>query len=89
MQISGRQLVGRIILDVKRDGAVCKLIASEGYDPEQGARSLKSAVETKIEDDLVQKYLEEDGQIDEYQAVVRYTVDLARSGTLSVFKSRS
>jgi ATP-dependent Clp protease ATP-binding subunit ClpA len=89
IQISGHQLVGRIILDVKRDGAICRLIAADGYDPDQGARSLKSAVETRIEDELVQRYLEEDGKIDEYQPVVKYTVDLARNGVLSVFKSRN
>lgn len=89
VQISGHQLIGCIKLDIKRDGAICRLIASGGYDLDQGVRSLKSAVETRIEDELVRRYLEGDGKIDDYQPVVKYTVDLARNGILSVFKSRS
>lgn len=45
-------------------------------------------MEARIEDELVQKYLEEDGHITDFQPVARYTVDLARNGMLSVFKSR-
>lgn len=55
IQLSGQQLVGRIVLDVRQDGAICKLIAEEGYDSAQGARSLKQAVEGRIEDELVAK----------------------------------
>jgi ATP-dependent Clp protease ATP-binding subunit ClpA len=87
IQVSGQQLVGRIILDVRQDGAICKLIAHEGYDASQGARSLKAAVETRIEDELVIRYLEEDGRIEDWQPMVRYTVDLSRNGVLSVFKT--
>ena len=87
IQISGQQLVGRIILDVKQDGAICKLIAEDGYDPQQGARSLRSAVEARIEDQLVERYLEEDGRIEDWQPMVKYTVDLSRNGVVSVFKS--
>lgn len=87
VQASGQQLVGCIILNVKQDGAICKLIAEEGYDSEQGARSLKAAVEARIEDDLVMKYLSEDGRIEDWQPMVKYTVDLSRNGALSVFKS--
>jgi hypothetical protein len=45
VQLSGEQLVGRIVLNVQRDGAICSLLGSQGYDPDQGARSLKLAVE--------------------------------------------
>jgi hypothetical protein len=48
---------------------------------------LKAAVETRIEDELVQRYLEEDGRIEDWQPLVRYTVDLARNGVLNVFKT--
>jgi ATP-dependent Clp protease ATP-binding subunit ClpA len=89
IQISGSQLVGRIHLVVKNDGAICRLIGSEGYDADQGARSLKAAVESRIEDELVQKYLEEDGQITDFQPLVTYTVDLARNGFITVVKSRT
>lgn len=86
IQLSGQQLVGRIILTVKHDGAICKMIAGEGYDASQGARSLKAAVETRVEDELVQRYLEEDGRIEDWQPLVRYAVDLSRNGVLSVFR---
>lgn len=82
-----RRLVGRVILNVKRDGAVCKSVASEGYDPDQGARSLKMAVESRIEDELVRKYLEEDREITENQPMEEYVVDITRIGVLAVYKS--
>lgn len=86
VQTSGQQLVGRINLNVRQDGAICKLIAEEGYDSDQEARSLKAAVETRIEDELVMKYLSEDGRIEDWQPMVNYTVDLSRNGSLNIFK---
>jgi ATP-dependent Clp protease ATP-binding subunit ClpA len=87
IQVSGQQLVGRIILDVKQDGAISVLIAKEGYDPQQGARSLKQAVEMRIEDELVGKYLEEEGMIEDMQEMTRYTVDISRAGMICIFKT--
>ncbi|KAF2194328.1 P-loop containing nucleoside triphosphate hydrolase protein [Zopfia rhizophila CBS 207.26] len=87
ISISSKQLVGHVILDLQRDGAICKLIADEGYDMDQGARSLQAAVESRIGDALVQSYLEEEGQIDDESPVVRYVVDLARDGSLLVLKA--
>ena len=87
IQLSGQQLVGRIALNIKNDGAICSLLAQEGYDAEQGARSLKSAVDLRVVDELVEKYLEEDGIIENEQAVVQYTLDISRSGALVVFRS--
>ena len=72
---AGQQMVGRIQLDIKQDGAICKLIAEEGYDAGQNARSLKVAVESRIADE---KYLEEEGRIAEGQPLVRYVVDLSK-----------
>lgn len=87
IQISGQQFVGRIILNIKQDGAISALIAEEGYDPQQGAKSLKQAVDMRIEDELVGKYLEEEGLIEDLQDMVRYTVDVTRAGMISVFKA--
>lgn len=84
---SGRQLVGNIILDIRRDGAICGILASEGYDSDQGARSLKAAVDSRVEAELVKAYLEEDGQIQDQQPLVRYAVDITRAGMVSVFKA--
>lgn len=74
-------------MDVKQDGAISALIAKEGYDPQQGARSLKQAVEMRIEDELVGKYLEEEGVIEDMQEMARYTVDISRAGMICVFKT--
>jgi len=86
ISISSKQLVGHVVLDLQRDGAICKLLADEGYDMDQGARSLQAAVESRIGDALVQSYLEEEGHIDDQSPVVRYVVDLARDGSLLVLK---
>jgi len=87
VRLSGKQLVGGILLEVRRDGAVCYHLASDGYDPDQGARSLNSAVASRIEDELVQVYLDENGRIQDGQPLLRYVVDLAQNGVLSVFKA--
>ena len=87
VQLSGKQLVGGIDLVVRRDGAVCCHLAEDGYDPDQGARSLHATVASSIEDKLVQVYLDENVQIQDGQPVVRYAVDLAQNGVLSVFKA--
>jgi ATP-dependent Clp protease ATP-binding subunit ClpA len=86
VKVSGMLLVGRVMLDIRRDGAICKMIASDGYDPDQGARSLKSSVESRVEDELVQTYLEEEGQIHDSQEMISFAVQIARNGTLSVNK---
>ena len=84
--MSGKRLVGNVVLELERDGAICKLIADEGYDPGQGARSLQNAVESRIRDALVQAYLDEKGQIDDSLPTTKYRVSLARNGTLLVVK---
>lgn len=84
--MSGKRLVGNVVLELERDGAICKLIADEGYDPDQGARSLQNAVESRIGDELVQTYLNEEGPIDDYLPMTKYRVSLARNGTLLVVK---
>jgi hypothetical protein len=86
VKMSGKRLVGNIVLELERDGAICKLLADEGYDPDQGARSLQSAVETRIGDALVQAYLEEEGEIDDYLPITKYRVGLSKNGALSVVK---
>jgi ATP-dependent Clp protease ATP-binding subunit ClpA len=60
------------------------MIADEAYDADQGARSLKVAVESRITDELVKKYLNEEGNINELQPLARYVVDLSRNGDIYV-----
>jgi hypothetical protein len=84
--VSGKRLVGNVILELERDGAICKLIADEGYDPDQGARSLQNAVESRIGDALVQPYLNEEGPIDDSLPMTKYRASLARNGILLVVK---
>ncbi|KAK0622410.1 hypothetical protein B0T14DRAFT_563862 [Immersiella caudata] len=86
IRASGRQLVGNILLEIRRDGAVCSTLAAEGYDSDHGARSLKAVVDSRIEDELVKAYLDEDGQIQDRQPLVRYVVDLTRGRSITVFK---
>jgi len=87
VRLSGKQLVGGILLEVRRDGVVCCQLAANGYDSDQGARSLRATVTSRIEDELVQAYLDEDGRIQDGQPLVRYVVDLAHNGVVSVFKA--
>jgi ATP-dependent Clp protease ATP-binding subunit ClpA len=84
--VSGKRLVGNVVLELERDGAICKLIADEGYDPDQGARSLQNVVESRIGHMLVQAYLDEEGQIDDSSPITKYRVSLARNGALLVVK---
>ena len=84
---SSGKLVGHIALEVRRDGTVCSFLAAEGYDSDQGARSLKGIVGSKIEDQLVKVYLEEDGQIQDLQPLVHYVVDFTTNRSLAVFKA--
>jgi hypothetical protein len=69
------------------DGAICKLIAEESYDCDQGARSLQTSVETRIGDAMVRAYLEEESQIDDTSPLTRYAVSVARNGNIIVRKS--
>lgn len=87
VNLSSGKLVGRVLLHIRSDGAVCKAVATDGYDPDQGARSLQTAVKTRVEEELVHTYLEEDEVISETQALADYTVDIQRDGTLLIFKS--
>jgi ATP-dependent Clp protease ATP-binding subunit ClpA len=87
VNLSSGKLVGRVLLHIKSDGAVCKAVSTEGYDPDQGARSLQTAVKTRIEEELVHTYLEEDEVISETQPLADYTVDIQQDGTLLIFKS--
>jgi len=86
VKVSGKRLDGNVILELERDGAICKFIADEAYDPDQGARSLQNAVESRIGDALVQAYLDEEGQIDDSLPMTNYRVSLTRNGTLGVVK---
>ncbi|KAJ6098845.1 hypothetical protein N7467_000380 [Penicillium canescens] len=86
VKTSAKKLVGHIVLELRGDGAICKAIAEEGYDCDQGARSLQSSVESRIGDLLVRTYLEEEEQIDDSLPLMRYTVFLTRNGNMVVRK---
>ena len=87
IKLSGKQVVGNVILEVRRDGALCRALAEDGYDSDQGARSLKAAVDARVQDELVRTYLEEDGRIRDGGPIRRYVVDIAQNGVLSVFRA--
>ena len=63
-QIAGRLLeqtktrLAAMDMDVSFDESVIAMVADEGFDPVYGARPLKRAIQTKIEDPLSEKILE-------------------------------
>ena len=69
------QLLGNVRLRVRRDAHVCAHLAASEYSQELGARSLRTAVE-HVEDRLVERYLDEDKEIDEEAGLREFVVDL-------------
>ena len=63
-QIAGRLLeqtkkrLAAMDMNVSFDDSVIAMVADEGFDPVYGARPLKRAIQTKIEDPLSEKILE-------------------------------
>jgi ATP-dependent Clp protease ATP-binding subunit ClpA len=59
VNIGNRSMIGHVSLHIRKDGSICSAIAEDRYDADQGARSLRSAVISKLEEKLIEKYLEE------------------------------
>jgi ATP-dependent Clp protease ATP-binding subunit ClpA len=75
-----KQLIGNVILHVRRDTAVCTALANDCYDADMGARSLESGVKIKIETLLVREYLAVNETISEWQPVEEYFLDIDQGG---------
>jgi ATP-dependent Clp protease ATP-binding subunit ClpA len=68
------RLIGGILLHIRRDASVCRLIAAEGYDGDLGIRSLINAVRDTVELSLFESYLEVEKYIEEGQQIADYVV---------------
>lgn len=70
------RLIGGILLHIRRDASVCRLIAAEGYDEDLGIRSLINAVRDTVELSLFDSYLKVEKDIEEGQQMADYVVDV-------------
>jgi ATP-dependent Clp protease ATP-binding subunit ClpA len=70
------RLIGGILLHVRRDASVCRLIAAEGYDEDLGIRSLINAVRDTVELSLFDSYLKVEKDIEEGERMADYVVDV-------------
>lgn len=70
------RLIGGILLRIRRDASVCRLIAAEGYDGDLGIRSLINAVRDTVELSLFDSYLKVEKEIEEGQQMADYVVDV-------------
>ena len=70
------RLIGGILLHIRRDASVCRLIAAEGYDGDLGIRSLINAVRDTVELSLFDSYLKVEKAIEEGQQMADYVVDV-------------
>jgi ATP-dependent Clp protease ATP-binding subunit ClpA len=70
------RLIGDILLHIRRDASVCRLIAAEGYDEDLGIRSLINAVRDTVELSLFDSYLKVEKDIEEGERMADYVVDV-------------
>lgn len=73
------QLLGNIRMKLRKDASVCRILAEEEYHSDLGARSLAMGAR-KLEDILVETYLEIEGEITEDETVVDFLVDVDIDG---------
>lgn len=82
---SEQRLLGNIRMKIQNDASVCRILAEEQYHSELGARSLRTGAK-KLEDILVESYLDIDGEITEDATLVDFLVELDIDGTEVVGK---
>ena len=70
------RLIGDILLHIRRDASVCRLIAAEGYDGDLGIRSLINAVRDTVELSLFDSYLKVEKEIEEGRQMADFVVDV-------------
>lgn len=77
------RMLGDVRLHVKRDASVCTTIAEDGYDRDLGIRSLKNAVKTDVEKEVIKKYMEKPPVIAEDKPPLEYWLE-EKNGLLQV-----
>ncbi|KAL2076228.1 hypothetical protein VTL71DRAFT_1171 [Oculimacula yallundae] len=76
------QLIGNVRMRIRRDASVCRILAEEEYHSDLGARSLIMGAR-KLEDLLVDVYLQVDEEIRESERVVEFMVDVNGSEVIA------
>lgn len=76
------QLLGNVKLKIRKDASVCRILAEAEYHSDLGARSLIMGVR-KVEDMLVEAYLEADEEIRESEKMVDFVVDVNGSEVIA------
>jgi hypothetical protein len=79
---SKEQLLGNIRLKIRKDALVCRNLAEAEYHSDLGARSLIMGAR-KLEDILVEAYLEVDEEIRESEKMVDFVVDFNGSEVIA------
>ncbi|KAH7333255.1 P-loop containing nucleoside triphosphate hydrolase protein [Rhexocercosporidium sp. MPI-PUGE-AT-0058] len=76
------QLIGNVRMKIRRDASVCRILAEEEYHSDLGARSLITGAR-KLEDLLVEVYLQVDEEIRESEKMVNFVVDVNGSEVIA------
>ncbi len=76
------QLLGNVKLKIRKDASVCRILADAEYHSDLGARSLIMGAR-KVEDILVEAYLEVDEEIRESEKMVDFVVDVNGSEVIA------
>ena len=76
------QLLGNVKLKIRKDASVCRILAEAEYHSDLGARSLIIGAR-KVEDILVEAYLEIDEQICESEKMIDFVVDVNGSEVIA------
>lgn len=87
--VSKSHMVGDLDLRVRRGYSVCKALATNGYVPKLGARSITNTVSDDVRMPVVNEYLDRREEIREDQEKCTYVVGVDEDGEIDVSESPS